>query len=152
MMDNMKKMNTSNKNKQIKNKQIKYKDAIVEKPSQDNSKDNICWACSKQSKNMYVCLKEDNESFNICNDCKTSNLVNKLIPCVKCEKFFKIDFTRLTVGTKIKYGRCAFVYCNSCLKFANSKNCPDFGYIWNYLSAIVPDDELGDDISNVRVL
>ena len=81
-----------------------------------------CWGCNLRGEDEFIIkhyckLKIKNAYFDycICMKCYKLNENNKFMQCINCLNSFKLDFTQLNVGDKIKYGMYTFLFCDDCM-------------------------------------
>lgn len=103
-----------------------------------NYKDYIqCWGCRDKVdeeinkfcllQNQTFLQNQPNEyglgsGLSICMGCFNYNVENKLASCINCSGNFLLDFTKLKINDKLKYGTFQFFFCYNCLKQGNNDN------------------------------
>lgn len=92
---------------------------------QINIKDDIsqCWGCGNRGNDKFCKLQEKYSilGHSICVECYENNIDNKLKECITCDGSFLLDYTKLNINDKIKYGFDEFLYCYNCLSKKDKK-------------------------------
>lgn len=84
-----------------------------------------CWGCRNIGESDKFCILQGKGTLwgchSICVECYENNIDNKLKECISCDGSFLLDYTKLKINDKIKYGFDEFVYCYNCLSKKDKK-------------------------------
>ena len=89
--------------------------------------DAQCWGCGNRGESDKFCELQGKGSLwgrhSICLECYENNINNKIKECINCDGAFILDYTKLKINDKIKFGFDEFLYCYNCLRNKEKKEC-----------------------------